>query len=268
VRQIYPAGEPADDQVLDRDAGDLLASLYAYPETGGRPWVRANMIASADGAAQIDGRSGGLAGPADRMLLQVLRSLADVILVGAGTARAEAYRPARPGAMRQDLRAGRPATPPVAVVTASLDLDPGGPLIAQAPADARTIVLTTASSPAGRRAALARHADVIVAGTDRVSADQAIAALASRGHSRILTEGGPALLAELARAGLLDELCLTISPILAGGRAGRILADPPAGDLPAFAPESLSLAHVLARDGYLFCRYLRAEGKVQHGPAR
>jgi riboflavin biosynthesis pyrimidine reductase len=261
VRQIYPAAGPevaAADPGAGRDAGDLLAGLYAYPPAAGRdrPWVRANMIASVDGAADLDGRSGGLGGPADRLLLQVLRGLADVILVGAGTARAEHYRPARPVPMLAGLRQGRPPTPPIAVLSASLDLDPEAPLLAGAPADARTIVLTTEAAPAARRAAVGRHAEVIVAGTDRVTASAAVGALAGLGHARILTEGGPSLLAQLAAAGLLDELCLTISPVLAGGQARRILAGGPAGDL----PQTLRLGHVLADGAYLFCRYVRHAG--------
>jgi riboflavin biosynthesis pyrimidine reductase len=253
VRQIYPAAVPARDNL--REAPELLAGLYAYPDAAGpgRPWVRANMISSADGAATADGRSGGLAGPGDRALFRVLRGLADVILVGGGTARAEHYRPAQAGEVPAALRAGRAPTPPIAVVSGSLDLDPEAPLLADAPDDARTIILTTQAAPAGRRAALARHADVVVAGTDRVTPDQAITALADRGHCRILTEGGPSLLAQIAGAGRLDELCLTISPFLAGGLAGRVLASV---ELLPGSPQPLSVAHVLADEGYLFCRYL------------
>jgi riboflavin biosynthesis pyrimidine reductase len=118
-------------------------------------------------------------------------------------------------------------------------------------------VLTTEAAPAQRRAALARHAQVIVAGTDRVTAGQAIGALAGLGHARILCEGGPGLLAQIAALGQLDELCLTISPVLAGGQAGRILASGPGWDLPPGLPASLRLAHVLADGAYLFCRYVR-----------
>ena len=102
-----------------------LARLYAYPDRGtgdpggagdadgaGRPWVRANMIESADGAATVDGLSGGLGGSADHEIFGLLRALAGVILVGAGTARAEAYRPARVTPRWAALRAGRPGTPP------------------------------------------------------------------------------------------------------------------------------------------------------------
>jgi riboflavin biosynthesis pyrimidine reductase len=246
VRQIYPDADPAtaDDE--------FLAARYAYPDSDA-PWVRANMVASADGAAELEGRSGGLGSAADRRLFQVLRSLADVVLVGSGTARAEKYKPARLAAMVPALREGRPPTPPIAVVSSSLDLDPAGPLLAGAPDWARTIVLTTASAPAGRRAELARLATVIEAGEERVEADQAIEALAKLGHTRILTEGGPRLLGHIAAAGRLDDLCLTIGPLLTGGMAGRILAGPL---LPGGLP--LTLAHVLADEGSLFCRYVRA----------
>jgi riboflavin biosynthesis pyrimidine reductase len=243
VRLIYP--EPGAE-----DSDDLLGRLYAYPEAQ-KPWVRANMVASVDGAVSVDGRSGGLGGPADKKLFAVLRSLADVVLVGSGTARAEKYKPARPDRMTQDLRAGRPPTPPIAVVSGSLNLDPESPLLTEAPGDARTIVITAKAAPADRRKALARHATVIDAGAERVSVELATAALADLGYPRILTEGGPTLLGSLAGAGLLDELCLTVSPLLAGGSGGRILAGP-------VQDQGLTPAHVLTEDGFFFCRYLRA----------
>src|SRR6202042_3383695 len=112
----------------------------------------------------------------------------------------------------------------VAVAPARLDPEPSSPLITLAPPSARTIVITTAQAPAGRRAALQERADVIVAGQETVDLKAAIAALAERGHRRMLTEGGPRLLAQIAAAGLLDELCLTIGPLLAGPGADRILA--------------------------------------------
>src|SRR5579862_8368186 len=102
MRQIYPVAREV--------AGASLAECYAYPGTDGRPWVRADMVASVDGAATLAGRSGGLSGAADREVFGLLRFLADVILVGAGTARAEGYQPVRPheGATWAGLREGRP----------------------------------------------------------------------------------------------------------------------------------------------------------------
>jgi riboflavin biosynthesis pyrimidine reductase len=265
VRQIFPAaaGGPQIGLAEPGQASpamlDVLAGLYAYPEDAtraARPWVRANMVASADGAAWLAGRAGGLSGPADRLVFSVLRSLADVILVGAGTARAERYKPVRDTEAFPRLREGRPVTPPIAVVSRALDLDLDGPLLAGVqPGWARTIVLTTEAAPPDRRAAAARHADVIVAGEDLVTAAGAIRALASRGFTRILAEGGPTLLGLIAAGRLLDELCLTYSPMLVGGDIGRIISAS-AGQGGSAALAGLSLAHVLEDDGHLLCRYL------------
>ena len=270
MRLIFPA--PASGPVdlidpIDPATGGgpglaRIARLYAYPPAApgpGRPWVRANFVASADGSATAQGRSGALSGKADREVFSVLRSLTDVILAGAGTVRAEKYRPVREHEAWAGLRAGRTPTPPIAVVTGSLDLDPDDPLLTEAPAWARTILLTTQAAPADRRAAAARRADVVVAGRDMLSVEAIIAALADRGHQRILVEGGPHLLGQIAAAGMLDELCLTLSPMLAGGQGGRILASGPAGgdDLPG-TQGALSLAHVLEDSGFLLCRYVRA----------
>lgn len=255
MRQIYP--EPAH---LSRAA---LAARYTYPDLAGpgpdggvRRWLRANMVTSLDGAATVRGRTAGLSGGADREVFALLRALADVIVVGAGTARAERYGPVRPGEEGVSwawLREGRAPAPPIAVVTRQLSLDPAGPLLAGTGA-ARTIVITTEAAPAGLRASVARTADVIVAGQDSVDLPAAVAALAGHGYQRILTEGGPRLLAQLIEAGLVDELCLTISPLLAGPGAGRIVEG--TGPL-AGGARALTLAHVLAEDGHLLCRYTR-----------
>ena len=245
LRQLFPAGQDDPD----------LAALYAYPDG---QWLRANMVSSADGAAALDGASAGLSCDTDRQVFALLRTLSDVILVGAATARAERYKPARPREPWRHLRGDRPLTPPIAVVTRQLDLDPASPLITAAPPDARTIVITTAKAPPDIRAAIEPHADVIVAGQETVDLKAAVNALAERGHRRMLTEGGPHLLAQLLEAGLLDELCLTIGPLLAGPGAGRIVAGTP-GTGPASSPLPLNLAHVLADDGFLLCRYIRKD---------
>ncbi|HUN31467.1 MAG TPA: pyrimidine reductase family protein [Trebonia sp.] len=249
MRLLLPADAEASRLPLDDDA---LTGLYAYPPGPG-PWLRGNMVGSLDGAAAVGGLSGGLSSPADRRVFWILRGLADVILVGAGTARAEGYRPTRAGDnwAPLGLRDGRPLTPPLALVTRSLDLDPAAPLIAEAPADARTIVITCESSPADRRKELSAVADVIVAGDDSVDLNGALAALASRGLGRILCEGGPRLLADITAAGLLSELCLTLSPVLAGSEPVRVLTS--SGE--AFQARRLQLAHLLEEDGVLFGRY-------------
>ncbi|HLH57698.1 MAG TPA: dihydrofolate reductase family protein [Streptosporangiaceae bacterium] len=271
MRLLLPVPGPETGPGTDVDAG-RLAGLYAYPQDAaagrGAPvspaaasdpvWLRANFVASVDGAATLRGRSRGLSGPADRMVFALLRSLADVIVVGAATARAERYLPVRPHEVRAGLRAGRTATPPIAVVSRRLDLEPDAPLLSAAPTGARTIVITTGLAPEDRRAALATRADVIVAGDETVDLKAALDALAARGHRRLLTEGGPHLLGEFLKAGLLDELCLTVSPLLAGPGPGRIIAslglddDAVPGD-----GVPLTLGHLLEDEGFLLCRYTR-----------
>jgi len=253
MRQVYPGGSALDDAAL--------AALYSYPDLAAPPacWLRANMVASLDGAATVDGRSGGLSNEADQQVFAMLRAHADVILVGAGTARAEGYAPVRPeseGLRWAWLRDGRPSSPPIAVVTRALDLDLDSALIAGAPPHARTIIITTRSATPGRRAAAtARNAEVIVAGEASVDLKAAVDSLAERGYQRISCEGGPHLLAQLAGGGLLDELCLTISPLMAGPGAGRIVTG--GLPLPGGGAQPFTLAHTLEDEGYLLCRYVR-----------
>jgi riboflavin biosynthesis pyrimidine reductase len=220
------------------------------------------MVASADGAASLDGKSGGLSGSGDRMVFTVLRSLADLILVGAGTARAERYRPAQAAELWQQLRPAGSPQPAIAVVTARLTIDPDGPLITGAAAGAQTIVVTTADAPRDRKAAIARHAQVIEAGHHQVDVASAVTALRGLGYARILCEGGPTLLGQLAAAGLINELCLTTSPLLANGRAGRIVSQPATGTpaaTPADLTTRLTLAHLLTDESFLFSRYLTVQ---------
>ncbi|MBV9382855.1 MAG: pyrimidine reductase family protein [Streptosporangiaceae bacterium] len=264
MRQIFPLGGLPAGAGADGGgggAGELsdadLAALYAYPE--GVRTVRANMVMSVDGAASLAGRSGGLSSPGDRRVFALLRGLADVVVAGAGTVRAEHYKPARPAGLEEawpGLRAGRPATPPIAVVTRRLDLDPEDPLFTSAPPHARTIVITSGLAPGERVASFDGRADVIVADTDRVDLETAVGALAARGYQRILCEGGPHLIGDLTAAGLLGELCVTVSPLLAGPGPGRISAAMGLTEEETARP--LRLAHVLHEDGFLFCRYGRA----------
>jgi riboflavin biosynthesis pyrimidine reductase len=266
VRQIFPVQGPDLEPAPKPAAGAVpaavvqLALLYgneaAVDPAGpnGRGWVRANMVASADGAVSLEGRSGGLSGAADRAVFVMLRSLADLVLVGAGTARTEHYRPVRAAQIWPQLRPDRPALPPIAVVTASLDLTGCESLLATPPGSTQTIVITTRAASAERKAVIARVATIVEAGAERVDIGEALGKLAALGYLRVLVEGGPVLLGQLIQAGLLDELCLTMSPTLASGSAGRIVT--PADSGPALAAARLSLAHVLADDDFLLCRYL------------
>lgn len=239
MRMILPS--PGDELSLLQ-----LAGAYAYPDSR---WLRVNFVSSADGGSSVDGLSGGLSSAGDKQVFGILRVLADVILVGSGTARAENYKPARARPALAELRAGRPAAAPIALVTSTLHLDLTTPFFTEAAPDARPLVITSAASDAGRRAETARVADVIVAGEKTVDLAAALRELANRGLSRVLCEGGPHLFGDLTGAGLVDELCLSLSPALAGPGPGRIIA----GDAEAARP--LTLHQVITDEGFLFCRY-------------
>lgn len=237
-----------------------LAEAYAYPVSeADRPWLRANMVSSGDGAAQFQGVCEGLSGPSDKKVFDVLRALADVVLVGEGTVLKERYTPIEPLPALAARRAtgGQSAAPALAVVCDSPALlDYTGPLFT-AP-EARTVVITTrraCADGAFRSAALA--ADVVEASApgqdDTVDLRLAVTALAARGWTRLLCEGGPMLLARIAAAGLLDELCLSVSPKLTAGYAKRITDGPDLAE-----PLVFELAGLLEENGFLFLRYRRA----------
>jgi riboflavin biosynthesis pyrimidine reductase len=223
------------------------------------------MISTFDGAITLGGRSGALAGPADRRVFQVLRSWADVIVVGAGTARAEGYGPARLGG---DLRAARLArgqtpVPPIAVVTLSGNLGLRPTFFTEA--KVRPIVVTAAGAGEAAVRGDARvtgSAEVLVAGHDSVDLALALDELARAGHRSVLLEGGPRLNAEVVHSGLLDELCLTLSPRLVAGSGPRVVAgpelDPPLG---------VEVTSLLEEDGFLFFR-LTVAAERQPAPER
>lgn len=226
MRRLLP--DPSDE--VD------LASAYPLPE--GRH-VRVNFASSADGAVTVSGTSRGLSSDTDRELFHLLRAMADVVLVGAGTVRKENYGGARPV---------NGTAPPIAVVSRSLDLDPGARLFTDTTRP--PIVLTCDAAPADRRERLTGLADVVAAGDEDVDMAAAVDALADRGLVHVLCEGGPHLFGWLLAAGLTDELCLSLAPVLAGGTAGRIVAG-----LDTETADPLRLVQVLEDEGHLFLRY-------------
>ncbi|MBS2963097.1 pyrimidine reductase family protein [Actinocrinis puniceicyclus] len=243
----------------NRDVEPDLAVVYAYPGHA-RRWVRANMVSSADGAAQAEGKSAGLSGEADKKVFRALRGLADVILVGATTVRTEGYRqPAVPREQyaRARAAAGQPPAATIAVVSASLDLDFDAPLYREAVVP--TITITVGDAPPDRLEAAHAAGEVLIAGTGRADLAFAIDRLAESGRGRILCEGGPHLLAAVAHAGRLDELCLALSPQLIGGHAMRVI------DGRLFEPPlPLALHTLLVEDGFLFTRHLVANPRAGH----
>lgn len=212
-----------------------LASFYADPPPG----VRANMIFSADGAAAFAGRAGPLSCPTDQQLLRILRGFADVVLVGAGTARAENYGPVRL------TDSERTVPPPIAVISRSGRL----PARLFSNPDQPPIVVTCA------RAAAARDDTrrLVVAGEDSVDVATAVALLREQGMHRILCEGGPTVLDELVEADAVAEICVTLAPKLAASQP--VGHRPTPSPLPA--PVAMRLEHALACDDYVFLKYRR-----------
>jgi riboflavin biosynthesis pyrimidine reductase len=229
------------------DAAEIYSDM---PSVEGRPALRLNMIVSVDGGTSWNGVSGALGGPADKALFAVLRGLTDVILVASGTMQAERYGPANLPAPVQEARVarGQEPVPAIAVVSRSCDFDWSTPFFTEA--RARPVVVTVAAAPAERRERAAAVADVVVAGETDVDLHRAVEALAARGATAVLAEGGPTLNGALAQAGLLDELCVTLAPLLASGDAKRLISGSPLAQL-----DRLQLWSICDEDGYLFLRY-------------
>ena len=204
-----------------------LAALYAAPD----PWLRANMVTSLDGAATgADGKSGSINNRVDQAVFALLRSQSDAIIVGAGTARTEGYRPTdRPlvvvthsGRVPERLRGAEPG----AVLLATHRTAP---------------MLGPASDELGEH--------VLLLGDDAVDLTALRPALAERGFTRLLTEGGPSLLADLVAAAVVDELCCTVVPTLVAGEAHRILTG-------SQVEAALTLTTLLESEGTLLGRWL------------
>ncbi|MEV6657710.1 pyrimidine reductase family protein [Nocardia fluminea] len=244
-------------QLADLDA-DALARCYAYPRHLDGPWVRANFVSSIDGAFTVDGVSGGLGTEADKTVFTLLRELADVIVIGAGTLRAENYGGAHPDPQRRIAHhrhgiGGHPdgTPPPIAVVTATAKLDPASKFFTDA--EVPPLIVTTSHADPKQVGALEdAGAQVVVAGEAAIMPSALVRVFAERGLHRVLCEGGPHLFGQLAEAGLVDELCLTTAPMLVGGAGGRITLSASTFDLP-MARKQL----VLAEDGTVLARWAR-----------
>lgn len=215
------AAQPVDDAELAR--------LYAYPERDNpRIWLRANFIGSIDGGATLEGKTGELASTGDRTLFMLLRALADIVVVGAGTVRVENYGGARLNVTERLRRRdrGQSEVPRLAIVSRSGQLDRGMRVFTDT--ELAPLVLTSAAAAGDTRRRLAGHAEVLdcsAGDPDRVDEAAILSTLAARGQYRVLTEGGPTLLGSFIERDLLDELCLTVAPFLVGGWPG---ASPPA----------------------------------------
>jgi 5-amino-6-(5-phosphoribosylamino)uracil reductase len=244
---------PTDDAP---DVDDELESVYDYPDDLRRPWVRVNFVSSLDGAVTVGGRSKGLSSRSDMRVLGLIRDQADVVLVGVGTAIVEGYRGIRRTERRLERRArfGLSEVPPIALVTRHCSLPLDSPLLTDTVVP--PIVITCEAAPIGRREALAEAgADVVVAGGDEVDLHRALEALDARGLRRVACEGGPTLFGNLIEQDLVDELCLTVSPLLTSGDASRISHGP----LIEHPRRMRLLSALRADDSLLLLRYGRID---------
>jgi len=209
----------------------LDVGLYAFPDID-RPWLRTNFVTTLDGAAHdVNGVTASLGGETDTQLFAYLRSIADVILVGAGTTRIENY--------------GAKSRAPLAIASRRLEI----PERLQTPG---VVVVTTTDAPPDRVDALtAAGVEVMAHGDVTVDWPAVLAAFAARGWYKINCEGGPSLHGELISQGLVDDLCLTIAPVLTAGDAPRIAHS----RLPV--AEDLRLAHAVPVGDVLFTRWTR-----------
>jgi riboflavin biosynthesis pyrimidine reductase len=227
---------------LDLSTDRALHRAYAPPS---RAWVRANFISSIDGAAVLDGTAGGLGNPMDQTVLAILRTHADVVVVGAGTTRAENYGPLRhtdaQAALRREDGRAHPAR--LAVISRSMRFTGRERWIADAPVP--PLLLT-----GGASARDIPGAETVVCGEDAVDPAQAITKLAELGLVGVLCEGGPTVFAEFAASGCIDELCLTMSPMLAGPGALRIV-----DGVGWKQPRHGVLAQLIEDESLLFARY-------------
>jgi riboflavin biosynthesis pyrimidine reductase len=237
------------------DVPDALAPYLAVDRS--RPlhecWVTGHMVAGLDGTAAVGGRVGSLSTAPDQALFRRMRQIADIVLVGAETVRREGYGPVRLDKAAQAARRelGQSSNPPLAVVSRSLTFDWGAKVFAETSDDARTHVITCATADPDRLAEAGKVAEVIVAGDDRVEPAAAMQALAERGRRVVLCEGGPNWLGELVAADRLDELCLSIAPLM-GGDPLPVSVTPPGAGLAEF-----ELKGVMGEDDTLFLRYER-----------
>ncbi len=212
------------------------------------------MVQSLDGRIAVDGRSGPLSSSADRRVFLANRALADVVVVGAETARREGYGPSRltPELVAWRRERGASPVPPIAVVSQSLDLDLEAPLFTEA--SEHTLVITTADADLRARERVGERADLIIVDAP-LDVGAACRALWERGHRRAVLEGGPSTIRTFLDADHIDEFCLSVAPRLLGDGPGLV-----SGPVP---PVGLELHAVLEDEGLIVLRYtcgVRAKG--------
>jgi riboflavin-specific deaminase-like protein len=243
VQLIYPDHRPTSPEAL---AAGLRLHELAPP---GRPYLGINMVASLDGKATLDWRTKGLSTEVDRRLFHHLRTQADAVMVGAGTAREERYGRITKNEELRDKRVaeGRAPEALAVVVSGRLDLPPDLPLLNEPD---QPVLIATGS--ADDLPGLKGNVEYARIGDDL---PRLMAELLERGLRSVLCEGGPTLNSFLFAAGLVDELFLTMNPKVVGGAAaltivaGRELVE----------PVELDLVSVAEANGELFTRWRLAQ---------
>ena len=231
-------------------AVDDLPEHYPWPDDESRTYVRAMMVGTLDGAAAgADGLSGSINGEADGHVFTAVRRFADAVLVGGGTLAAERYGPLHStdaDVVRREA-AGQAKAPRIVTVSGSLNLPLGEDGFTRS--TERPLVFTTKAADPERLAAVRERCEVVQADGDRVDVGWVLDRLLERGLRRIVCEGGPTLLRDVAATGRLDEVDLTFSPQLVGtGTSPRTdLLDPARG---------FALHQVITADDFVMARYV------------
>lgn len=241
-RQIFPeSGEVPLDALPDR-----LASLG--DQFSGRPYTVANFVSSVDGRATIGGRSAPLSNPSDRALFHSLRESVDAVMAGTNTLRVERYGRLIKDPAARRRRADRGLAPePLAVVASRTGQVPYEiPLFSEP--EARIVEFTGGTAPRP----VAAQRELVSLSPEQAGLREVMKRLRTEWSVRtLLCEGGPTLFGALVAEDLIDELFLTVSPVLVGGETNpAILAGPP---LPK--PGRLELSSALEREGSLFLRF-------------
>ena len=263
---IEPFTVLAEGEDLPRwDAPPELSELYGGAIGLEEPSVVANFVESLDGVVAVPrlARSHAILGDeseADRFVLALVRACADAVVVGSGTLLASpegtwridrAYPPAAAALLELRARRGRPEQPLLAIVSAGGSLDPAHPVL-----ESGALVLTTEGATPRLRATLPGASEVVaVNDADTVDLAAAVDVLRARGCSVVLTEAGPSMFGSLVASGLVDELFLTVSPVLAGRAADARLGLVEGVELVPQTRVAGRLRSVRTHGSHLFLRY-------------